>query len=436
MMSQILMIITLFSIWISIFMSMVILFSAVHFWIKNSNKKVTLKQLDRYPLITIVVPAHNEEIVISQTVKSILDMNYPEEKMELLLYADNCTDNTYQEMNKVKNLEEYTSRNIRIVNRKGTGGKAGVLNDSLQIANGEFIGVYDADAMPEENALYFLVEKMLEDEERHVATFGRNKTRNANQNFLTKCINQEIVVTQRVQHVGLWHLFKIGRIPGINFIINTEFVKKIGGWRNGALTEDTDISFKIMQGGSLIALAYNSEAFQQEPETLPSYYLQRKRWAKGNYEVVIANFKHLFDRSSWRVKLEIFYYSCTFFWFNAAIVFSDIIFLANVITIFLMLFIPNLMLPFTFSASNIYIAQLLLFNWMIMILLYLLQIGIATASQFGQTTTKQIWLALISYFTYTQLFLVVSVSAISSVFMDKILGRKGNKWVKTKRFND
>ncbi|MFT8949961.1 MAG: glycosyltransferase family 2 protein, partial [Liquorilactobacillus hordei] len=84
----------------------------------------------------------------------------------------------------------------------------------------------------------------------------------------------------------------------------------------------------------------------------------------------------------------------------------------------------------------IYIAQLLLFNWMIMILLYLLQIGIATASQFGQTTTKQIWLALISYFTYTQLFLVVSVSAISSVFMDKILGRKGNKWVKTKRFND
>jgi cellulose synthase/poly-beta-1,6-N-acetylglucosamine synthase-like glycosyltransferase len=51
--------------------------------------------------------------------------------------------------------------------------------------------------------------------------------------------------------------------PGTNFIINTEFVKKIGGWRNGALTEDTDISFKIMQSDNLIALAYNSEAFQQ-----------------------------------------------------------------------------------------------------------------------------------------------------------------------------
>ncbi len=48
---------------------------------------------------------------------------------------------------------------------------------------------------------------------------------------------------------------------------------------NGALTEDTDISFKIMQSG-LIALAYNSEAFQQEPET-KSYYMQRETLARN-----------------------------------------------------------------------------------------------------------------------------------------------------------
>lgn len=122
-------------------------------------------------------------------------------------------------------------------------------------------------------------------------------------------------------------MFKIGRIPGTNFIIQTSFVKSIGCWRNGALTEDTDISFKIMQQNRLIALAYNSEAFQQEPETVHDYYFQRLRWAKGNYQVVIHNFRHLFDRSNWRVKLETFYYSCTFFWFNAAIVLSDVIFL-------------------------------------------------------------------------------------------------------------
>ena len=69
-----------------------------------------------------------------------------------------------------------------------------------------------------------------------------------------------------------------------------------------------------------------------------------------------------------------------------------------------------------------------------MIMLYLLQINIALSSQFGQATIKQIWLALAAYFTYSQLFIIVSIDAISSVVLDKILRRKETKWVKTKRF--
>lgn len=434
MISQLIMIITLVSIWLSLVWSLVTLSSGVHFWLKHSDFKVDTSPLESYPMVTIVVPAHNEDVVIAQTTRAILDMNYPHDKVELLLFADNCEDTTYQEMLKVKAMPEYATRDITITDRKGTGGKAGVLNDALKMAKGEYICVYDADAMPEKNALYFLVKKVLEDPERHVASFGRNKTRTANQNFLTRCINQEIVVTQRIQHVGMWHMFKIGRIPGTNFIINTEFVKSIGGWRNGALTEDTDISFKIMQSGKLIALAYNSEAFQQEPETVKSYYMQRKRWAKGNYEVVISNFKHLFDKSNWRVKLEVAYYSCVFFWFNAAIILSDIVLLSNVIAIIVHLFVPSVHIPFTFDSNNIYIAQLMLFNWLLMIMLYLLQINIALASQFGQATSKQIWLALISYFTYSQLFIIVSIDAVTSVTLDKLFHRDGTKWVKTKRF--
>ena len=434
MISQMLMIFTLLTIWISLAWGLVILFSAVHFWFKHSDFRVDTSPLPYYPKVTIVVPAHNEDVVIAQTTKAILDMNYPHDRVELLLFADNCSDNTYAECLSVQAMPEYAGRNLTIIDRTGTGGKAGVLNDALEMATGEYICVYDADAMPEKNALYFLVKEVMKDPERHVASFGRNKTRNANQNFLTRCINQEIVVTQRVHHVGMWHLFKIGRIPGTNFLIQTDFVKSIGGWKNGALTEDTDISFKIMQSGKLIALAYNSEAFQQEPETLKSYYMQRKRWAKGNYEVVLSNFKHLFSRGNWRVKLEVFNYSCVFFWFNFAIVLSDLIFLANVLAICLNLFIPDVRVPFAFDADNIYIAQLMLFNWILMIGLYLMQIMIALASQFGQATTKQIWLALAAYFSYAQMFIVVSIDSISSIVMDKVLQRKETKWVKTKRF--
>lgn len=406
MIHQFLLITTLFSIWLSLSMAMVTLFGAVHFWLKNSTKETEIIPLKRYPTISIVVPAHNEDVVIAQTMTALLNLNYPPEKVELLLYSDNSTDKTAAEMRRIKKLPENQNRNIVIIERTGQGGKAGVLNDSLQVATGEFIAVYDADAMPERNALYFLVRKALEDPERHVAVFGRNKTRNADQNLLTQ------------------------------FIIQKDYVTEIGGWRDGALTEDTDISFKIMQSGKLIALAYNSEAFQQEPEHIRDYYHQRLRWAKGNYQVVINNIKHLFDRSNWRVKIETFYYAATFFWFNAAILLSDILFAVNVVFYIVGLFNPTITIPFTFGTTNVLLAQILLFNWVLMILLYVLQINIAMSTQFGQATTKQIWLSFLSYFTYTQLFMAVSVHAVAQVIGDSLWHRNGNVWVKTKRFND
>ncbi|MFR0575874.1 glycosyltransferase family 2 protein [Limosilactobacillus reuteri subsp. suis] len=435
-MQEFVMIMTLLSIWSSLLMASLTLAGAVHFWLTHSKKVVDIEPLEHYPSVTIIVPAHNEEVVIAQTTRAILDLNYPAEKVELLIYADNCGDQTARRAQAVLQMIKYKHRNARVIERHGQGGKAGVLNDALKVAKGEYIAVYDADAMPEKNALYFLVRKGLENPLKYVAVFGRNKTRNAKQNFLTRCINQEIVVIQRIQHCAIWHLFKIGRIPGTNFIIKREYVKSIEGWENGALTEDTDISFKIMQSGKLIALAYNSEAFQQEPEQLRDYYFQRLRWAKGNYQVVLKNFRHLFDRSNWRVKLETFYYSCTFFWFNAAIVLSDIIFITNIIFWFIHLFKPHVLIPFTFGESNILIAQLLLFNWLLMIILYVLQITTASATQFGQATNKQIWLALASYFTYSQLFIIVSINAVISVGIDKLMHRDGTKWVKTKRFAD
>lgn len=426
---------TLVSIWFSLLASLVTLYGATCFWLKHSKKVISITPLKRYPTITIVVPVHNEEVVIANTTKGILNLNYPASKIELLLYADNCQDKTAAEMRKATDLPQYRYRNIQIIERHGSGGKAGVLNDALKIAQGEYICVYDADALPEQNALYFLVKKVLENPQRYMATFGRNKTRNAKQNFLTKCINQEVIVSQRLQHVGVWNLFKIGRIPGTNFIINTEYVKKIGGWQSGALTEDTEISFRIMEDGYLIALAYNSEAFEQEPEHLRDYYYQRLRWAKGNYQVVMNNFKHLFDKSNWRVKLETFYLTCTFFWFNLAVILSDIIFFVDLGCIIARFFNPEIPIIFAMN-SNVLLMQLLLINWLLMILLYVIQINLALATQYGQATSDQIWLALVSYFTYSQLFIAISLQAVCSVIGDKLFRRDGTKWVKTKRFAD
>ena len=86
-------------------------------------------------------------------------MNYPHDCVELLLFADNCSDNTYEECLAVKAMPEYAERNITVINRSGTGGKAGVLNDALKMAKGDYICVYDADAMPEKKCSLFSCER-------------------------------------------------------------------------------------------------------------------------------------------------------------------------------------------------------------------------------------------------------------------------------------
>ena len=432
-----LMIFTIVSIWVSVFFSLLTIYGAVTFLLKNLKPpKRKLDPLVEYPLITIVVPAHNEEIVIKDTVRAILNLNYPKEQMEILVFADNCTDNTYEEALSVTRLPQYADFNIEIIQRRGKGGKAGVLNDALARAKGDWLCVYDADAMPERNALYFLVKKGIEDPKNYAAVFGRNKTRNYKQNFLTRCINLEVVTSQRIQHTGLWQLFKIGHIPGTNFIIQKNYAREIGSWDNGALTEDTALSFRIMEQGKLIALAPQAEAFQQEPETIGVYYRQRKRWAKGNYEVITGNLKHLFDKSNWRIKWEVFYYINTFFWFNCAIVISSGIFLINLVTMLLNFIGFKMQMPFTFGGGNRQIAAILLVNWAMMFAIYLLQINIALVSQYGQATTENFLYSVASYFTYSQLFLGVSIAAFFSLVLDRIFKRDGTKWYKTQRFND
>lgn len=426
-------VIAIITIWLSLIMMVVTLSGGVIFIFKHMQHTNVdkLPPLKRYPKVTLVVPAHNEEIVIQDTVKAILNLNYPKDRYELLVYADNCNDQTAQKVRELMALKQYKDCNFRVIERTGTGGKAGVLNDALKVSTGEYLGVYDANAAPETNALYFLVEKVLENPERYAAAFGRNKTRNYQQNFLTRCINLEIVNTQRIQHTGLWQLFKIGRIPGTNFIINKKIVQSIGGWNDGALTEDTAISFSLMREGKLIALAHRAEAFQQEPETLFAYYNQRKRWARGNYEVIMDNVKHLFDNTAWRIKLEVFYYVCTFFWFNFAIIVSNGIFLLNLIVAITHAFFPQVHQIVSLGAP---LSILFMVNWLLMFFLYLLQMNIALASDYGQETVKNFMYTLVSYFTYAQLFIVVSVVAMWDIIRDKITGKNNTKWYKTQRF--
>ncbi|WP_322907029.1 glycosyltransferase [Paenibacillus campi] len=423
---------SIISIWIAVLEAIIIMAGAIRFLSRQNKAGIVFPEsMDDYPTVTVMVPAHNEEVVVGITTEHILSLNYPSHKVQVIVIADNCSDGTAESLYRLKERPEFAGRDFTIIERTGTGGKSGALNEALKITKGEWILVYDADAAPERNALMFLMQKALEEPDKYGAVFGRNKARNRGQNFLSRCINLELVTIQRVHHTGLWELFKVGTIPGTNFIVKTALIRDIGGWDPDAITEDTAITFDILTRGQLIALAPQAEAYQQEPEQLSVYMSQRQRWSKGNYRVILDNIHHLFNNSSWRIKIQVLYYAASYFWFMVAIIISDIIFVANIVYQIIALFDPHVLSPFQF-AGDVYVY--LVISWALMYYIYVLQINLALASDIGQSNTMNFVLACISYFTYAQLFLIISIKAFYSLMVDIMTGRKSS-WYKTKRFN-
>ncbi|MBW9751215.1 glycosyltransferase family 2 protein, partial [Escherichia coli] len=144
-MGKVLIIFALVSIWISVGITLLILFGAVKYLLRLLNSpKHDLGELSETPMVTIIVPAHNEELVIGDTVDAILNLNYPKDRLEIKIVADNCEDDTFRVASEVVKRSKIKNLNVEVIDRKGTGGKAGVLNDILEVAQGEWICVYDA----------------------------------------------------------------------------------------------------------------------------------------------------------------------------------------------------------------------------------------------------------------------------------------------------
>lgn len=424
-------IISIFSIWTSVMINIILVFGAMGYLINERRNKVDLnKYNDVLPTVTIMVPAHNEEKVIRTTLNRILDLNYPRDHIQIIVINDNSSDNTGEEISRVQ--MQNPTREIRVITtdeKIGGRGKANALNLALKETKGEWICVFDGDAAPERNSLKFLIIKSFENR-RYAAVFGRNKARNRGRNFLTKCINIELVVAQRIVNPGKWYLFQLGQIPGTNFIVNRRILEDVGGWDTKAITEDTDLGISIMKKNYLIAYESRAEAYQQEPEKLSVYIKQRTRWAKGNLYVVFKNLPSLFSPMKWRIKFEIVFYWLIYVWFLLFILISDGILLLNLIAIF-----ARFINPGTRFLNNLYLNINFNFNisFLLMYIIFVLQMNVALASDKGQSTLENLWISCISYFTYSQLFIFISIRAMYSYIGDYIFKREA-KWYKTERF--
>lgn len=276
-----------FFIWFLLFMNIILTYQGYRFYLYMNSKKIEiLKELNTFPTVSILIPAHNEDIVIKKTVLSMLEMDYPKDRYEVVVINDNSTDNT--ESIVISLIEKYKTSNLRIVNvPKGSigSGKSNTLNYGLKTSNSEYIAVYDADNTPNKFALRYLMHEMLSNN-NYGAVIGKFRTRNKNKNILTKFINLETLTFQWMAQAGRWKLLKLCTIPGTNFLIRKNILDKLNGWDTKAIAEDTEISFRIYSLGYKISFMPLAETYEQEPETLKVWFKQRTRWVEGNIYVL------------------------------------------------------------------------------------------------------------------------------------------------------
>lgn len=242
------------------------------------------------PLITIMVPAHNEEIMIEQTIEYLAtELDYT--NYELLVVDDGSTDQTPAIL---KKLQEKHER-LRVVRIEHNKGKAHAFNIAISFAKGEYILSNDADTIPEPDALQKYMNYFMTKEGENIGAVTANMDVQNRTRIIEKAQTVEfssIVGTIKRGQVGT--LGTMYAYSGANTMYRKAAIYDAGLFRQDRATEDISICWDQQFCGWKAVFAPEIMFYMNVPSSIKMLYLQRKRWAKGGTEVWLTNFKKVF----------------------------------------------------------------------------------------------------------------------------------------------
>lgn len=405
------------SIWFLLLVNIVLTFFGFRFNEKVRNIKINIvTDMNRHPKVSILIPAHNEGVVIEKTLRAMVELDYPKEKLQIVVINDNSTDNT-GEIIEAMMVEHSDSRivHVQVPKDRGGKGKSNALNIGYESTDGEYLAIYDADNTPNKLAIRYLVHELNEHED-YGAAIGKFRTRNKHRNLLTKFINIETLCFQSIAQSGRWSMFKLCTIPGTNFIIRRSIIDEIGGWDADAIAEDTELSFRIYEMGYKIALMPLAVTWEEEPETIKVWLKQRTRWASGNMYVLLKNTLQIWKKKNPRILFDIFYFFSVYFLFLSATVISDIVVILGI-----------------FTSHKITLSANFFLLWVLGYMIFLLQMTVALYNERGEATFSNFLLTAFMYFSYCQLWVLAAFSGVHHFLKNNVFGKKTH-WYKTERF--
>lgn len=399
-------------VWVILLYHILLTYFGYRYYLKSREYEDISDELPYYPFISVLVPAHNEEKVIGNTVDAIARSVYPKDKMEIIVINDSSTDKTGVVLEEKQKVYPFL-RVLEIKPPLGAKGKSNALNQGLKIAKGEYIVVYDADNTPERKAILNLVKFIIRSPELG-AVVGKFRTRNKDKNLLTKFVNIETLSFQWLVQAARNYFLGLTTIPGTNFIIRKSLLEKIGGWNIHSLTEDTELTIRIYSEGYRIMWIPTAVTWEQEPEKIKIWIKQRTRWARGNISVIASYLKNIFSLR-WKIAFDLIYFAYIYIVAFTSILISDLIFILGLLDVI-----------------KLNVGGPLFIIWILAYVLFITETFISLSLERREGNFENFILICLMYFTYCQLWLYVVLRAIYYTIKDRITGER-MKWYKTER---
>ena len=267
----------------------IIVFSKERFLEKGDRKDTVA--LKRFPVVSVIIPAYNEEKTITASIDSVLALDYPADKLELVVVDDGSTDTTKKKVEEC--IRANKGRAIVLISQKNQG-KAAAMNNALKQIKGEFFACLDADSFVDKNTLKKML-KVYEEDGKDLA-------------IVTPAlkVKDPKTLTQKMQSIEYLVSFFIVRImsfidcvyvaPGPFSLYRAEVIKKLGGFDTGSLTEDQEIAYRAQKHYYKIKQCYDGYVFTVAPKSLSGLYKQRNRWIKGSLYTMIKYREIIFNR--------------------------------------------------------------------------------------------------------------------------------------------
>lgn len=400
-------------IWLMLLYQFLLTIGGLLFWRRERvhPKKNIFWEETKLPLVSILIPARNEALVIEGLLEQLARQDYPQEKMEIIVVNDGSSDATGEI---VKNWKHKNRVNLKLVDipfEESGRGKGAALNRGLKFAQGEIVAVYDADNLPEKDSLRKLVLELIS-HPRLAAVTGLFRAYNRHRNLLTRLINLESIAFQWIIQAGRNFFLKIAFLAGTNYVIRREILETLQGWDEKALTEDTELTLRIYELGWRVKFLPSAVTWEQEPEKLVTWIRQRTRWARGNNELILRQIKNIFRGRISSTSLEMANLFYLYYFFILAIIISDVFFILSAAGL------VTLRLPGPYFEL-----------WILAFSLFVLEILVALAME-KEDSWLNFLLALLAYFTYTKLWALVVLRS----FFEDFVRRNEKIWVKTDRF--